>query len=89
MDIQIQCTAEALNECHCASSCEGFCKAHWRFCSTNSTMKLTCCLRFGNGMVVFVPGTRFGMRYRCIRVAFDPERSNLCTFCNDVAEDLM
>ena len=52
-------------------------------------MILTCCPHFGNGMAVFVPGARFGMKYRCIRVEFGPERSKLIKLCNDLAEDLI
>jgi hypothetical protein len=52
-------------------------------------MILTCCLRFGNGMGDFVPGKRFGMIYRYVRVEFSPERSNLCRFYKNLAGDLI
>jgi len=38
---------------------------------------LAYCPYFGNGMADLVPGVRFGVKYRCIRSEFSPERSKL------------
>ena len=70
---------QLLQQQHCCRIAELRRAYRWVYSTEeiNSIMVLTYCPYFGNGMADLAPGVRFGVKYRCIRSEFSPERSKL------------